>query len=214
MDPSIPANSIGNFQIGVSQIGTLPFDYSPTIISQYAQSPVINALIADFAAWLDPTQNIDSFFDLIWNVDTAQGYGLDVWGRIVGVSRVIQVTTATYFGFNQQAPTVGAFGPNNTSPFYSGQSNSSSYALSDSAFRTLILAKALANICDGSIPMINQLLLNLFPARGNCYVTSGGNLTMTYTFKFPLSLVELAIVQNSGVLPTPCGVSSSIVVAP
>ena len=61
----------------------------------------------------------------------------------------------------------------NQSPFYSGAVLTSNFNLSDDAFRTLIFAKALANISDGSIPAINQLLLNLFPRRGNCYVTDG-----------------------------------------
>lgn len=35
---------------------------------------------------------------------------------------------------------------------------------------------------------------------------------MTYVFKIPLSPVQLAIVQNSGVLPRTSGVAVSVVV--
>lgn len=36
-------------------------------------------------------------------------------------------------------------------------------------------------------------------------------MTMTYTFTFALTPVELAIVLNSGVLPKPTGVAASVV---
>ena len=69
-------------------------------------------------------------------------------------------------------------------------------------------AKALFNVSDGSIPATNQILLNLF---GQGYVTDGLNLTMTYTFPTALTPVQYAIVLNSGVLPRPPGVSTSVV---
>ena len=43
---------------------------------------------------MDPSVNIEAFLQYIWNVNTAVGYGLDVWGAIVGVSRVVPSTPA------------------------------------------------------------------------------------------------------------------------
>lgn len=182
-------------------------DVTQTIISQYGQSPTINALINAMNQWLDPSTDIDAFYNDIWNVDTATGIGLDIWGRIVGVGRVLQVaTTGKFFGFDE-ATNVSA-DPFNTSPFYSGQQINSNFILGDDGFRVLILAKALANISNGSIPAINQILLSLFPGRGNCYIADGLNMTMTYTFTFPLTPVEAAIVSQSGILPRMTGVAS------
>lgn len=190
---------------------TIPvFNPLLTVISQYANSPILLKLIDNFFQYVDPTIDIDRFYDLMWNVDTAQGYGLDVWGRIVGVNRVLTVSQGKLFGFDE-ATTVSA-DPFNQSPFWTGNPNSSNVSLTDDAFRVLIFAKALANISDGSIPAINQLLINLFPGLGNCYVTDGLNMTMTYTFEFALTDVQLAIVQNSGVLPKPTGVLATVVV--
>lgn len=205
------SNAIGSFTIGVSQIGDIPaFDWWKTVISQYANSPVLTQLISNFFQYIDQTVNMQAFFDMIWNVDTAQGHGLDVWGRIVGVSRTVAVPlSAVYFGY-EEAVSPDAVGYNQA-PYYSGAPATSNLNLSDTAYRTLIFAKALSNISDGSIPAINQLLLNLFPNRGNCYVTDGGNMTMTYTFNFVLTPVELTIVQQSGVLPKPTGVSATVI---
>jgi hypothetical protein len=184
-------------------------NFDQTIISQYANSPIINQLIDNFNDYVDPYINIDNFYNLLWEVDSAVGYGLDVWGRIVGVGRVLAVAQGKYLGF-EEATNVSA-DPYNQSPMYSGQTTTSNFALADDAYRTLIFAKALSNISDGSIPSINQILLNLFPGRGNCYVVDGSNMTMTYYFTFLLTPVESAIVSQSGILPKPVGVSATVV---
>jgi hypothetical protein len=165
-------------------------------------------LIDDFSQCIDATIPIDNWFDAVWNIDTAQGYGLDVWGRIVGVNRVLQISTSKYFGF-EEAGTVSTdtFGQ---SPFYNGQSVTENYALSDSAFRLLIMAKAAANVWDGSIPGLNSILRLLFPGQ-IAYVTDGENMTMTYTFGWTLTPAQAAIVSTAGVLPKPCGVSATII---
>lgn len=210
-------SAIGQFIIGQSPIGEgSSFVFWATVISQYANSPILTQLIQNFDECVNQTQNFDNFYDDIWNIATAQGVGLDIWGRIVGVSRVIQLPgSASYFGF-EEAGTGNAnsnpFGPGGTSPFYTGVPNTGNVALSDDAFRTLIYAKALANISDGSIKAINQLLINLFPGQGgNAYVTDGQNMTMTYTFNWVLTPVQLSIVSQSGILPKPVGVAASIV---
>lgn len=216
----------------------VPFDVWQTVISQYANSKILTQLILNIDAYLDQTANLDAFYNFIWNVDTAQGYGLDVWGRIVGVNRVVKITLTNWFGYDEALPGSFTFGQG---AFYSGDPLTSNLALSDDAYRLLIFAKAAANITNGSIQAINQILRNLFPGRGNCYVTEGNlngvwfgfteslnatgfnqaafysgsaihPMTMAYVFEFPLTPVELAIVQQSGVLPKSTGVSSSVIV--
>lgn len=203
------SNGIGSFVIGISPIGTIPtFNPWTTIIAQYANSPVITSLIESFNAAMDLTKPLDDFYDMIWNIQTAVGYGLEVWGRIVGVQRAIQIPgNVSLFGFNEAGSSWTGFGQGG---FFSGQSISQNYVLSDSDFRTLILAKAAGNISDGSIPAVNQILLTLFPNRGACYVADGLNMSLTYTFKFQLTAPELAIVSQLNVLPNAAGVIINI----
>lgn len=208
--PQPGSNAIGSFVIGVSPVGDIrPFDVWTTIISQYANAATLTQLLQNFASYVDQTENLDDFFDLIWNVDSAQGIGLDIWGRIVDVSRVLPLPgDQPYLGFQEASePLFVGF---NQAPWYSGQPVTTNFTLSDSAYRVLIFAKALANICDGSVKAINQLLLNLFPNQGNCYVVDNGDMTMVYKFDFILTPVQLSIVQNSGVLPKPVGVRASV----
>ncbi len=70
-------------------------DVMPTIISQYANSPTMLALIESFNAAIDPSNDINNFYRLVWDIATAQGFGLDIWGRIVGVTRTIPTVPAT-----------------------------------------------------------------------------------------------------------------------
>lgn len=206
--------SIGQFSIG--QMPIAGGDISPlasgdgyffnpwvTVLSQYANSPIITALVDMFAQWLDPQERFDRFYSLIWDIDTAQGYGLDVWGRILGVGRVLQVPVGEYLGFEQDAQAK----PFGFGIFYSGSRLTNNVALTDEAYRTLLLAKAALNITNASAPAINTILLNLF---GQGYVRDNRDMTITYVFSEALTPVETAIVFQSGVLPKPCGVSFDV----
>jgi hypothetical protein len=128
---------------------------------------------------------------------------------------VLQLTSASYFGFRGPSGASGL--PWNQAVFYNHEALTYNFALLDDPFRTLILAKALLNICNATIPAINQIMINLFgaggplPVQGNCYCTDGLDMTMTYTFGSALNPVQEAIVYQSGVLPRPCAVSASVV---
>lgn len=189
-----------------SPFAPLFFDVAQTIISQYANSPVLLDLLGRLNFAIDQQANLDAFYDLVWNVDTAVGYGLDVWGRIVGVNRVLRVPAdVPYLGWSAQATAQ----PWGYGIWYGTGTTTRNYTLTDDAFRRLVLAKAALNISDGSIPSINAALMALFPDRGNCYVRVNGGMSMTYVFGAELTPVEYAIIQQSGVLPKPIGVAVS-----
>ena len=182
-------------------------DVERTIISQYGNSPTLTQLVQNMNTYLDPRADFDTFFDFVWNVDTAQGFGLDIWGRIVNIRRELAIPNApVYFGFNDALP--GSY-PFNEAPFYDGTPPATqTYLLADDAYRKLILTKALANIAAANAPSINQLLQNMFADRGRCYCNDLGGMQLRYTFEFDLTPVEYAIVTQSGVLPRPSGVNA------
>lgn len=192
-------------------------DLERTIISQYANSPTINRLIANMNAYIDPSADIDKWYNQVWNVDTAVGWGLDVWGRIVGVGRVLNIGSTEYLGLENPSSTGASGVPFRQGPFYHGESLTTNFSLLDGPYRGLILAKALANITDSTVPSINQILINLFGAggpfelAGNSYVEDLGGMEMAYVFSSTLDPVQTAIIFQSGVLPRPAGVLSSVV---
>lgn len=183
-------------------------NHTQTIITQYRESPVLTAILANWNANIDPAVDLRSFYDLVWNVQTATGYGLDVWGRIVGVKRYLQVaSTQDYFGF-REATGVQPFGQG---VFFDGNGTTTTQlALTDAVFRDLILLKAQANLTNCSAQSLNTLLAGLFKDRGRCYVVDNRDMTFTYAFFFTLTPVDYTLLQTSGVLPRPAGVSYSI----
>lgn len=196
-------------------------DTTKTLCSQYANSPTLLQLIANMNDYIDPRKNLVEFYNVVWNVDTAEGFGLDIWGRIVGVPRVIPIGgIGRFFGFNNTdiPPDWRGFGNSNgggnTAPFYAGQIQTGGFTLDDNAYRTLILTKALANIVATNAPSLNALVRNLFPDRGRAYTIDRGNMAMSYVFEFRLTSIEFAILAFSGVLPHPAGVLVSVVVIP
>lgn len=186
-----------------------------TILSQYANSPTLVQLIQNMNAYIDPSADIDAFYDMVWNLDSAVGFGLDIWGKIVGLEngRLLKIPSAEIdLGFDE-AGTASAT-PFGSGVFYTGNTVTQNYYLGDDAFRVLIFVKAMANISDGSIPSYNQLLQNLFAGRGRCYVNDLGNMQMRYTFEFYLEPYEVAILTQSGAMPRPTGVLASIMQVP
>lgn len=190
-------------------------DPTVTVISQYANSPTLMQLIENFNQYIDPSADIDTFYSMVWDLDSAVGFGLDIWGKIVGLEngRLLKIPTGEIFVGFREAGTASA-APLSQAAFYSGFQQTQNYYLEDGAFRTLILVKAMANISDGSIPSYNQLLQNLFAGRGRCYVNDLGNMQMRYTFEFFLEPYEVAILTQSGALPRPTGVLASIIQVP
>jgi hypothetical protein len=98
-----------------------PFDIAPTVISQYANSPTIQALLNDFSAWLDPAADLNALYDYVWNIDSAQGFGLDIWGRIVGLDgRVFPISdvsiSASMRRRTRKASTRASSGPERLPP--------------------------------------------------------------------------------------------------
>lgn len=162
-----------------------------TVLSQYANSETILQLIDSMNQYFSVDADLDAFYAAVWNVlapgATLNTYGLDVWGRIVGVNR----------NLNIPADIVNPGGYSFTA---------GTYTLDNESFRTLILIKALSNITDCTSGSLNALLSQLFRNRGRCYVKDDGSMEMTFTFEFYLLPYEYAIVVSSGAVPHPAGV--------
>lgn len=158
-----------------------------TVAHQYRNSPTLLQLISNFSQYVDSSADFQRFYDNVWNIQTAQGFGLDILGRLVGVSRQVNVP---------------AIFPLAVSP---GIRN-----LTDDQFRVVIYAKALANIVSTSCPDLNRVLTALFPGRGSAYVEDLGGMRIKNKFLFALQPTEFAIIAQSGAVMHPAGVQSSI----
>ena len=177
---------------------------------QYGNSPTIQQLVANLKLYFDSESAVNEFYDKIWNIETANTFGLDIWGNIVGIGRYITAeSTSKFFGFQT---TNDSFAPFDQAPFYDGKRATTTYRLGDEAYRKLIMVKAMANIVRPNAPTINRMLQYLFDGK-RCYVLDIGGMAMRYVFAFYLQPYEKTIVY-SDVLPRPAGVRVEIVEIP
>lgn len=163
-----------------------------TIQSQYGASPHILGIVKAAAAQLDPTGDIRTFYNEVFNPLTAHGVGLDIWGRIVGAGRYLTIDNEDFFGFYGSN-----LNPFNNAPFYfTGDTNH--YRLDDEAYRTLIFLKAAANIGNSTLPGIKEVLTALFD--NPVLVMNIGNMKVRIVFTFYLTPYQRALFAEYGVL--------------
>lgn len=183
--------------------------WEDTILTQYSASNKLLNIIATFNQAVSIDDFTESFISDVWDIATNGSYGLDVWGKIVGVSRYIEAEVDyDSFGFSEAdyADRYTHPTPFNDAPFYSGIHEKEAVRLGDDAYRTLILCKAFSNISIATIPEINKFLVMLFKGRGRAYSTDYGHMTMGIVCEFFLAPFEKAILENFDVMPIPSGV--------
>ncbi|MEX5413422.1 DUF2612 domain-containing protein [Atlantibacter hermannii] len=186
-----------------------------TILTQYADSPKLRSLIETFNDALDLNEFSEEFLTSMWDISTADTYGLDVWGKIVGISRLLNVEqVTTFFGFDESFTSTENTSPKSfdEAPFFDGPLKTTTYRMSNDAYRILIMAKAMSNITDCSIPNINRLLNYLFGSNGQVFVAITSVMSIRYVFLYEISPVERAIILNSNAITKPSGVSVSLMV--
>ena len=191
-------------------------DYSfidSTIQSQYSASFKIKTLVRAFYTAITPKPDIALFYDNAFNVDSAQGVGLDVWGRIVAIPRALEgiETDGSYFGFNPITPPED-IEPFDQAPFYS-DAKSNTYILSDNAYRLLIKTKAAANISTGSMAELNRLVSMLLPNK-DVSVIHVDTMKLRILVEGHLEPYERNLLTRGDLPPIPAGVGWEVMEVP
>jgi hypothetical protein len=171
-----------------------------TILSQYGTSPHIQGIVDSFRKWIDPTADIKTFYEKIFDPRTAEGVGLDIWGVIVGATRYVEVDSEDFFGL--QGSNLLPF---NQAPFFYEDGATKVYKMEDNAFRELIFLKAWANISDATMPNIKYLLNNLFPNGG--IAIQAGHMHLRIIFlSYVVPKYSFALLKRYGFLNLGAGV--------
>ena len=174
-----------------------------TILSQYSTSPNILRLTESFADVMDPTDDIDLFYDKVFNITTAEGWGLDNWGRILALPRGVVASSDDWFGYYQSN-----LKPFDQAPFYNQNLDTKIFELTDTAYRTLLKFKALANISACSVDEGNRQLKEIFPAFVG--TIDNGDMTVTLIYQDWVSSYDLAIINQYHSIFLPAGVGIKI----
>ena len=157
-------------------------DLTKHIFWQYNNAPAFNSLINAKQDWYNTNQ-------------------VTFWTN--WVSDVLNITTANDYGLAIWGILLGV--PRNYNV------NGSNVALTTEQYRTVLQARLLLLKIRGTVPEINNLLKFLFGKYGKAYVVDNHNMTITYRFNFNLSALQIAVLQNVSLLPTPAGVKAVLI---
>ena len=190
------------------------WDIAETVQSQYATSKRMRAVIDAFWQAINPKADIDLLYKKLVNPRSAEGYGLDVWGRIVAIGRsyLSVEDTNPYFGFDPPAGVKNdRLGTFNVTPFY--KKILGKVRLADPMFRTYVFLKALINIGDSSLASLNQAVKLLFP-DADIQILHTGTMVLRVLILSPMSESDKAALDNLPWLPAGVGLEMYQVITP
>ncbi len=203
----LPPNAFISYTVSTGpSVTNTGIDILPTVITQYRNSPRIMQLATNLSQNFNVARDFQNWFNTVFNVRTAKGFGLDIWGRIVGVKRTFNGPAGgPYFGPGDNSNPQDKVGFNQAPLASPNSPIGTTYTLGDEAFRVLILCKAMTNIAGATMPALNAILKTLFADSGDAYVLTNNQMDITYVLNFAPTPVQSAILAQSGVLPIPTG---------
>lgn len=187
------------------------FDFSVDLLRnllwQYNEAASLESLLTQKEAWYTTyhTQFWNDWITDVFDLTTANDFGLAVWAIILGVPLVVSPDPdpdKDPFGF-----AVDDLNFNNGNFANTG----GGFGLTTEQKRLVLKLRYFQLVTRGAAPEINRFLEYVF-GPGAVYVADGLNMTMRYVFSQPLpSNVEL-VLTSYDLLPRPAAVGSDIVI--
>lgn len=190
-------------------------DYSVNLLQallwQYNDAPHLQGILQQKQDWYNQnqTQFWTDWYNNVFNLITANNFGLAVWSIILNVPLYLNETidySASFFGFGTMSNTYTNFNNGNFSP------QGSSVILSTEEQRFLLRLRYFQLTTRGDIIDINAFLNYLFATSAafssgqTAWVLDGFDMTMTYVFNFDLSSKLRQLLVNLDILPRPAAV--------
>lgn len=186
------------------------FDFSVDLLRnvlwQYDATINLRGLIAQKEAWYSLNQSTfwnDWIVD-VFNIDTANDFGLAVWAVILGIPLVVVPDpdpgkVAFGFSHNRANFTHGNFAP-----------TSNSFGLTTEQKRLVIRLRYFQLITRGAAPEVNEMLNRVF-GPGEVYVSDGLSMNIRYVFATEVPSALQLIFDNYDILPRPAAVGVKVV---
>jgi len=172
------------------------------MLSQYANSPKYLSLVNGLKSQFDNAQTIQDWYNVVYNIRTAKGYGLDWWGKILNQTRWI-----SYIDDNNQKVDLYLQGA------LTVDGNTYTADQIENLYRTLLIFRAMSNIGNATIPSLTTLLNAAFEGRGSIYIDETSVMQIDVTFNFYVSKLEKYVFSTS-VFPKPTGVGVNFYYVP
>lgn len=176
-------------------------DLLQAILWQYNDAEKLQLLLTQKKEWYDKEYDLfwRNWYNNVFNLDTANEFGLSVWATILNLSGLYIPNQADIdrFGFGDSNLNFerGSFAP-----------STSGVSLSLEEYRLALKLRYFNLITRGAISEINEFLDYAFKSFGKVYALDGLNMTMSYIFTFPISQRLLNILQALDLMPRPASV--------
>lgn len=188
------------------------FDFSVDLLRallwQYEGAEGLQSILAAKSEWyaVNQEQFWADWYDDVFNLQTANDFGLRVWGVILDTDLSIDqpgtgARAVFGFGANNQNFTNGGF----------GRDAAGTAGLTLDQKRTVLRMRYYQLVSDGSVPFTNYILQDVF---GTGYVLDQLDMTARYVFPTALPSSVLTVLQSFDLLPRPAGVEIEIVIDP
>lgn len=184
------------------------FDFSVDLLKallwQHDNAESLKILLQRKQEWYDVNQTDfwESWYTDVFNLDTANAFGLAVWARILNVPLQVQIEgdagkAAFGFGTNHLNFNNGNF----------ARAKSGDQPLTLAQQRMVLKLRYFQLISRGAVPEINEWLASLFGDQGSVFVVDPGDMTFaTYFFGFQPDSSLAFILEKYDLLPRPAGV--------
>lgn len=178
-------------------------DLLKALLWQHDNAEKLKALVAAKQAWYQDNQCDfwESWYRDVFNLETANAFGLSVWSRILGLPLEVRIEgsrSKDAFGFGSSHQN---FGNGNFARDQSGEQ-----ALSSEQSRIALKMRYFQLVSRGSVTEINEFLHALFGSEGSVFVLDSGDMSATYFFSFTPSSQLRFIFEKYDLLPRPAGV--------
>lgn len=170
------------------------------MIAQYANSPKFVKLVTGLREQFNNSKTIEDWFNVVYNIKTATGFGLDIWGSILNQGRTI-----TYDNGGVEE-TVTLRGAQTVDGVYYSEVQIEEY------YRTVLFLKTMSYITNATINNLNNMLRFYFESN-KVYVYEHSTMGIRYVFEIYLTKLERAIFTSS-IMPKPTGVNITTDVLP
>lgn len=185
--------------------------YSDLLIWQYKLPKATAEVDLITKPWVQLMRDCITFLEM-WDIDIAQGYSLDVLGRILKVTRTsVSMTEKEYLTYYEKT---GGLGWGQGRWYVAGEAFRETILLTDSEFRFLLKARIWKLYQNPSIDYLTDAVQDLTGA--DAYIVDNNNMTMKVFYSNSVaadSFIRFAI-ETLDVLPRPVGIMYNYEQAP
>lgn len=177
-------------------------DLLKALLWQHDNAPALTTLIRRKQDWYNENQAgfWQDWYRDVFNIDTANEFGLYVWSRILNVRLGIPTESTIqlpHFGF-------GTEHLNFSGPF--GRQFAGEQGLTLEQKRLVIRLRYFQLVTRGAVSEINEFMVDVFKDRGRVYVMDYNDMTAIYWFEFQPDASLIEVLDDFDLLPRPATV--------